>query len=57
MKIEISTMDVQVPWPNGQGSDVMTVQVAKPAGQDGPFGFGKTDAEAVIALLNNSQAR
>ena len=52
IKISVTTMDVEIPWPNGSGSDVMRVYVAKPADLDGPIRFGETEAQAVVALLN-----
>ena len=54
LKVNVNTMDVEVPWPNGRGRDIVRVFVAKPDGMDEPMLFGQTAEEAVVNLLNAS---
>jgi hypothetical protein len=49
IEVETGTIDVQVPWPNGRGSDVITLHVAR---LGGAVAYGQAEAEAIVNLLN-----
>lgn len=53
IRVEIDTVTVEIPWPNGRGKDLLALfKATHPGLAGGPFAYGETQEAAIVNLLN-----